>query len=224
MAGRVVILWSGGKDSTLALCEVQRSQEYEAAALLTTITRDYDRISVHGVRIQLLDRQAASLGLPLEKMFISKGCSNEEYSSKLTSALATFRGQGIEVVVAGDLFLEDIRRYREDLFREVGMRGVFPLWGRDTQHLASTFVAEGFEAVTVCVDSQALDASWAGRLFDEHFLADLPPGVDPCGENGEFHTFVYSGPPLKERVRWIGGEVILRDNRFYYCDLLPSGE
>ncbi len=219
---RVVLLWSGGKDSALALHEMRRAGEYEVAALLTTVTEEYDRVSMHGVRRSLLERQAASVGLPLTQVPIPRNCSNDEYATRMARACEELKGMGLRTAASGDIFLEDVRRYREGQLAEAGMRGVFPLWGRDSAQLARTFVAEGFAAVTVCVDAHALDAEWAGRIFDEAFLADLPPGVDPCGENGEFHTFVYDGPLFTERIAWVRGDVVLRDDRFYYCDLLPA--
>ncbi len=219
---RVVLLWSGGKDSALALHELRRAGEYAVAALLTTVTEEYDRVSMHGVRRPLLERQAVSLGLTLKQVLIPRNCSNDEYASRMSRACEELKGIGIHTAASGDIFLEDVRRYREGQLAEAGMRGVFPLWGRDSAQLAHTFVAEGFEAVTVCIDRQALGAEWAGRIFDEPFLADLPPGVDPCGENGEFHTFVYDGPLFTERIAWDRGEVVLRDDRFFYCDLLPA--
>lgn len=219
---RVVLLWSGGKDSALALYEICRAGEYAVAALLTTVTEGYDRVSMHGVRRALLERQAVSLGLPLKQVLIPRNCSNAEYASRMSSAYEELKGIGLHTAASGDIFLEDVRRYREGQLAEAGMRGVFPLWGRDSAQLARAFVAEGFAAVTVCVDGQALGKEWAGRAFDALFLADLPPGVDPCGENGEFHTFVYSGPIFKEHIAWDRGDVVLRDDRFYYCDLLPG--
>ncbi|MCA1668227.1 MAG: diphthine--ammonia ligase [Thermomicrobia bacterium] len=218
---RVVLLWSGGKDSALALYELRRAEEYEVAALLTTVTEEYDRVSMHGVRRSLLERQAASVGLPLTQVHIPRNCSNAEYASRMASACEELKGTGLHTAASGDIFLEDVRRYREGQLAEAGMRGVFPLWGRESAQLARTFVAAGFAAVTVCLDAQALDKEWAGRAYDTRFLADLPRGVDPCGENGEFHTFVYDGPIFRERLAWVRGDVVLRDDRFYYCDLLP---
>ena len=222
MAEKAILSWSGGKDSTMALHETLRGGEYDVAALLTTVTREYDRISIHGVRSELLARQAAALGIPLQKVYIPKRCSNEEYESAMRGALASFAEAGIHTVISGDIYLEDVRAYRERLLEGVGMRGAFPLWGRDTQELAHGFLTSGYRALTSCVDSHSLDATFAGRCFDERFLADLPEGADPCGENGEFHTFVFDGPALAERVPCVAGEVTLRDGRFYYCDLLPG--
>ncbi len=222
MAEPVVVSWSGGKDSAFALYEVLKSREYEVAVLLTTVTEEYDRISIHGVRSVLLERQAASLNLPLRVVYIPKDCTNAEYESRMVEALMPLAWEGVRTVVAGDIFLADVREYRERLLAGVGMRGVFPLWAKDTARLARSFMGSGFRAVTSCVDSHVLDFAFVGRVFDEEFLADLPPGADPCGENGEFHSFVFDGPLFKEKVNCALGEVVLRDARFYYCDLLPA--
>ena len=217
---KVVLAWSGGKDSTIALYEVQRDQEFEVLSLLTTVTKDYDRISMHGVRRTLLERQAQSLNLPLKKIFISKNCSNEEYASKMTSILTKFQKAGVSSVVFGDIYLEDIRKYREDNLSKVGMKGLFPLWKRDSTELARAFLDSGFKAIVTCVDSKVLDKSFVGRVIDEHFLDELPANVDPMGENGEFHSFVFDGPIFKERITFTIGEVVQRDS-FYFSELLP---
>jgi len=221
MRKNILISWSGGKDSSLALYEIQKSRDYEVAALITTITSDYDRVSMHGLRTILLDEQASSLNIPLEKIFISKNASNDEYESRLKEVLLKYKQLGIRDVVFGDLFLEEIKKYREDLLGKIGMECVFPIWKKDTAKLALEFIDAGFKAVTVCVDSKALGEEFAGREFDEHFLDDLPKTIDPCGENGEFHTFVYDGPIFKNRISHHLGEIVLRDKRFYYCDILP---
>ncbi|MFH1625707.1 MAG: diphthine--ammonia ligase [Pseudomonadota bacterium] len=222
MTAKTLLTWSGGKDSAMALYELQRARTYEISALLTTVTEDYDRISMHGVRSLLLEQQAESVGLPLEKVYITKDASNEEYEAKIRDKLMDFQNQGISSVVFGDIFLEDLRRYREGNLSETGMKGLFPLWGRDTAELARTFLHLGFNAVITCVDSNALDKSFVGRVFDERFLSELPSTVDPCGENGEFHSFVYDGPIFQKRISYRRGEVVLRDNRFYFCDLIPG--
>jgi uncharacterized protein (TIGR00290 family) len=223
MAEKIIFTWSGGKDSAMALYELQRTQSYEVAALLTTITADYERISMHGVRRILLERQADSLGLSLEKVFISKNASNEEYESKMQEVLMKYRAAGVSSVVFGDIFLEDLRKYREDNLSKVDMKGIFPIWKRDTTELAHTFIDLGFKAVVTCVDSKVLDKIFAGRVFDRQFLSELPSTVDPCGENGEFHSFVYDGPIFRERIAFRFGDIVLRDNRFYFCDLIPDG-
>lgn len=216
---RVVVSWSGGKDACLALREVQ-ARGYRVEALLTTVTEGFDRVSIHGVRRELLRRQAEVLGLPLHEVFLPESATNAEYESRLGAALSGYAARGVHPVVFGDLFLRDIREYRERLLAELGMRGLFPLWGRDTRVLIRDLIGRGFEAVVVCADAAALDVSWVGRRIDESFLADLPPGVDPGGENGEFHTFVYGGPGFEEALRFEIGEVVLRDGR-YFLDLLP---
>ncbi len=221
-AEKVVMSWSGGKDSTLALHDLLDSGRYEVVALLTTVTAGYDRISIHGVRRALLERQARALGLPLEVAELSPQSSNAEYEHSLGAALEKYRHAGIRCVAYGDLYLEDIRRYREGLLEGVGMRALFPVWGQDTREFAQRFLDLGYRAVTTCVDSQALDAGFVGREYDRRFLAELPAGVDPCGENGEFHTFVYDGPLFHEPVRFGRGEVVVRDERFLYCDLLDA--
>lgn len=217
----VLMSWSGGKDSCLALHEIKNEQEYCVAALLTTVTRDYDRISMHGVRRVLLEQQAASLGLPLHQILISKDASNEEYESKMAEAFADYRAKGIDTIVFGDLFLEDIRKYREQFLARNKMHGLFPVWKRDTSSFIREFLDLGFRAVVTCVDSKTLDQSFAGRLIDETFLSSLPAQVDPCGENGEFHTFVFDGPGFSAPVKFSLGETVLRES-FWFCDLLPE--
>ena len=220
MKKNVLISWSGGKDSSLALYEIQKNRDYEVTALITTVTSDYDRVSMHGLRTVLLDEQVNSLDIPLEKVFISKKASNEEYESSLNKVLLNYKQSGINQVVFGDLYLEDIKKYREALLEKIDMQCVFPIWKRDTAKLALEFIDSGFKAITVCVDSNVLGEEFAGREFDLQFLNDLPSGVDPCGENGEFHTFVYDGPIFKNRIGHQLGEIALRDGRFYYCDIL----
>jgi uncharacterized protein (TIGR00290 family) len=221
VARKVLFTWSGGKDSAMALYELRQSNHYEIVALLTSVTEDYGRISMHGVRRILLEQQAKSLGLPLEELYLTRNSSNEEYEAKLKEKLLQYKSQGVSSVVFGDIFLEDLRKYREDNLAQVGMKGIFPIWKRDTAELARTFIGLGFKAVVTCVDSNVLDGKFAGRYFDSRFLSELPPRVDPCGENGEFHSFVYDGPPFQERIRFRRGKVVLRDNRFYFCDLVP---
>ena len=220
----VVVAWSGGKDSALALREIVGDARYRVAALLTTVTAEYDRISMHGVRRSLLHRQAESLGLPLEEVLISPGATNDDYETNMGGALAALRTRisGLDTVVFGDLFLADIRAYRERMLARLGLRGLFPLWLRDTRSLAHEFVRLGYRAVLVCVDAVQLAAEFAGREFDADLLRDLPPDVDPCGENGEFHTFVYAGPGLREPVSHERGPLVVRDGRFVYCDLVET--
>jgi uncharacterized protein (TIGR00290 family) len=212
--------WSGGKDSCLALYDIQKSSDYRVTALLTTVTRDYDRISMHGVRRALLEKQAASVGLPLHQVLISKGATNEEYETKLIEAVSAYSDQGIDSIVFGDLFLEDIKTYRDQFLARHGLRGIYPVWMRDTTEFIKEFIELGFKAVVVCVDAKALDQSFAGRIIGHAFLASLPANVDPCGENGEFHTFVFDGPNLARPVDLFVGETVSRDG-FWFCDLLP---
>ena len=220
MAEKVLFSWSGGKDSALALCEIVKDPRYEIVGLLTTVTADYGRISMHGVREALLERQASSIGLPLTKVLIRAGESNEEYESKMQEALSEFIDRDVWTVAFGDIFLEDIRTYREENLARAGMKGIFPIWKRDD--LSQLFIDLGFAAIVTCVDSSVLDKRFAGRLFDEQFLAELPASVDPNGENGEFHSFVFDGPIFKERIAFEVGEVVERDS-FYYCDLIAQG-
>jgi uncharacterized protein (TIGR00290 family) len=218
MREKAIVSWSGGKDSALALFETQ--QDFEIVALLTTVTEGYDRISVHGVRTSLLDQQTQSLGYALDKVTISQTCSNEEYETKMKSALEKYQSAGVSSVICGDIFLEDVRRYREERLFTRGLHGVFPLWKRDTNSLAARFVECGFRAMVCCVDAKVLGECFAGRLYDSSFLSELPAGVDPCGENGEFHSFVFDGPNMAMPVELTTGVRILRENRFCFCELL----
>lgn len=218
----VLLSWSGGKDAALALHQLHTWENFEVAALLTTVTQEYDRISMHGVRRALLELQAEALGLPLEIVFISKTASDEEYGRAMQRTLEKYLADGVSSVAFGDIFLEDVREYREANLATIGMEALFPLWKRDTTELAHAFLELGFEAVVTCVDSETLDGAFVGRAFDLQFLTDLPPRVDPCGENGEFHSFVHAGPIFGKKIRHEKGEVVFRDNRFYYCDLIPA--
>lgn len=221
MKQKVILSWSGGKDSALAFHELQEIEDYDITTLLTTIAEDYDRVSMHGVRRILLERQAESLGFPLEEVLISRKTSNEEYESKMAEVLTKYLAEGVRSVVFGDIFLEDIREHRENNISKIGMKAIFPLWKRDTNELAHAFIDLGFEAVITCVDSNVLDKTFIGRTFDKQFLSDLPSTADPCGENGEFHSFVYDGPIFRHGIPHTTGEVVLRENRFYYCDMIP---
>ena len=217
----VLMSWSGGKDSCVALYEIQRTGNYRVAALLTTVTRDYDRISMHGVRRILLERQAASLGFPLHQVFIAKDATNDEYETEMAEAFSIYRDQGIDSIVFGDLFLADIRAYREQFLARHNMSGLFPVWQRNTSAFIKDFIESGFKAVVTCVNSVVLDESFAGRMIDEAFLSALPSHVDPCGENGEFHSFVFDGPIFRQPISFSVGETVLR-NSFWFCDLLPA--
>jgi uncharacterized protein (TIGR00290 family) len=212
--------WSGGKDSALTLWTLRR-QAMEPQALITTVTEGYDRISMHGVRRELLARQAGALGIPLVEVVIPPGCVNEVYEARMARAFASPPLTAVEAVAFGDLFLEDVRAYREARLAAAGRRGLFPLWGRDTAELAHEFIAAGFEAIVVCLDPRTLDPSFAGRVYDERLLAQLPANVDPCGENGEFHTFVHAGPIFTAPIPCETSETVERDG-FVFCDLTPA--
>ena len=218
---KVICSWSGGKDSAMALHEVVKSKRYEVLALLTVLTEEYDRISMHGVRRVLLEDQAESVGFHLEKIYITKDSSNSEYESKMKDALERYAAKGVGSAVFGDIFLEDLKKYREGKLAALNLKGVFPIWKKDTRALAEHFLALGFKAIITCVDSKVLPKEFAGRKFDEWFLSELPAGVDPCGENGEFHSFVYDGPIFKKKIELTIGETVLRNERYYFCDLLP---
>jgi uncharacterized protein (TIGR00290 family) len=219
----VVVSWSGGKDSALALAALRADPRFEPVALVTTVTAGYDRISIHGVRRELLAGQARSLGLPLHEMWLEPQSSNAAYEAALESALAELRVSysGARRVAFGDLFLEDVRRYREERLARAGWEALFPLWGEPTTGLARSVVDQGYDARLVCVDTTLLDGGFAGRVFDAKLLGDLPASVDPCGERGEFHTFVAGGPGFAARVEYEVGEVVVREGRFAYCDLVP---
>jgi uncharacterized protein (TIGR00290 family) len=212
--------WSGGKDSALAL-QALRAQSVEPCALVTTLTEGFDRISMHGVRRALLERQAAAVGIPLVEVVIPPSCVNEIYEERMARAFDAAPLRDVDGVAFGDLFLEDVRAYREERLARVGKRALFPLWARDTAELAREFVDAGFEGVVACVDPRRLDPSFAGRAYDVSFLGDLPDDVDPCGENGEFHTFVHAGPVFSEPVALEVGEVVERDG-FVFCDLMSG--
>jgi len=220
-ASPVLASWSGGKDSSLAVWAAAADPTRVVSGLLTTVTAGYERISMHGVRVELLEAQAAALDLPLTTARIAPGASNEAYEAAMHGALGPARERGITEVIFGDLFLADVRAYRERLLAPLGMRGHYPLWGRDTRALATEFIADGFRAVLVCVDPRQIPAELCGREFDHALIADLPPQADPCGENGEFHTFVYDGPIVRAPVAWRRGAVVERDG-FWFCDLASS--
>jgi uncharacterized protein (TIGR00290 family) len=221
---QVVLSWSGGKDSALALQALRNNPAIDVVALLTSVTRDYERISVHGVRRSLLESQAKRLRLPLFTIELEPATTNEKYEEAFLRALATLRREipAVDAIAFGDLFLADVRAYRERLLEGTGFEPLFPLWGIDTAELARKFVQDGFVARLVCVDTTQLDAAFAQRPFDDSLLAELPESVDPCGERGEFHTFVSFGPGYDGPVDYTPGEIVLRDERFAYADLLPG--
>ena len=222
MMEKVVLSWSGGKDSAMAAHHLKASGKYEVVSLLTTVTEGYDRISMHGVRVELLEAQAASLGLPLQKVMIPQVCPNEVYEAKMKAALEGFKARGVLRVAFGDLFLEDLKSYRDERLAALGLSGVYPLWKRDTDELVRTFIGLGFKAYLCCVDTKVLGGAFAGRLIDGRLLEELPASVDPCGENGEFHSFVFEGPIFREPVPCRTGERVLRDGRYSYCDILAG--
>jgi len=222
MKKKAIFSWSGGKDSALALHEIRKNNGYEIVSLLTTFTKDYDRVSLHGTRRILLERQAESIGLPLHKIFIPKKASSEEYEQKMKKSLVKFQESGVSEVIFGDIFLEDLRKFREEKLSQVGMRAAFPIWKKDTRKLAHQFVELGFKAIVTCVDTKILAKKFAGRTIDEQLLAELPPTVDLCGENGEFHSFVSEGPIFRETIPYKLGKAVLRENRFFYFDLIDE--
>lgn len=202
--------WSGGKDSSLCLHRVLQSDEYEISYLITTLNRQFDRISQHGVRADNLDKQSEYIGIPVYKIYLPDTPTMESYNQIMKSALTKLADEGIKTSIFGDIFLQDLRDYREERLSELGYRASFPLWQEDTGKLAHEFIELGFKAVVVCVDERYLDKSFIGRTYDYDFIRDLPDGVDPCGENGEFHTFVYDGPLFSQPVPFQKGEVVYR--------------
>lgn len=221
--------WSGGKDSALALYHILKENDYDIETLVTTVNADKDRISMHGVKSTLLDRQAASIGFPLQKVMVSEMPSMEEYDAKMRSMLLGFKEKGVTHSIFGDIFLEDLRAYREAKLADVGIQGHFPLWNIDTYKLFNEFVTLGFRAVIVCTNAKYLDDSFLGRELDHDLLNEFPVDVDPCGENGEYHTFVFDGPIFEKPIEFSPGEKIFRsyeadesaqhDTGFWYLDL-----
>jgi uncharacterized protein (TIGR00290 family) len=226
-----LFFWSGGKDSSLCLYKILQEKQLEVTCLLTTVNSNFKRISMHGVREELLDLQAASIGIPLHKMYVSEG-SNSEYETVLEQTLSTFMAKGIDHVIFGDIFLEDLRTYREKQLDKLGMKAVFPLWKQNTSALIHTFIDAGFKTITCCTNDGYLGEEWVGREIDQQFIQELPANVDPCGEHGEFHTFCYDGPIFKKPVAIRTGEKIykpleitLADSSqtkgFWFIDLIP---
>jgi uncharacterized protein (TIGR00290 family) len=204
----------------MALHTLLQQREIKIAALLTTVTEDYNRISMHGVRRELLHQQAQSIGLPLHEIFIPAQCVNPIYEARMEAALRHFLEEGVRKVAFGDIFLEDLRLYREKNLARLDMQAIFPIWKRDTRELIREFHAAKFRAVISCIDPKFLEPSFAGRELDESFFTVLPQNVDPCGENGEFHTFVFDGPIFSRPIHFTLGEVVHRDS-FVFCDLVP---
>lgn len=237
---RAFFNWSGGKDSALALHHALQSREWNILRLLTTVNEDFRRISMHGVREELLERQADSLGIPLVKCLLPVDASMQTYETRMSEVVAGFKTEGIETALFGDIFLEDLRAYREEKLAQSGVRAAFPLWKRDTSELIHEFVDLGFKAIIVCVNERRLDKSFAGRLIDQDFIKDYPNTADICGENGEYHSFVFDGPIYKQPITFEIGEIVYRsyspeteddigghsgttewDTGFWFTDLLP---
>src|SRR5215470_17965159 len=210
MREKVVFSWSGGKDSALALHHLLQDARYQVIALLTTCNEHFQRVSMHGVRLELLEKQAKAIGLPLQKIFVSQRSSNDEYLQKLTERLLAYKAQGVTRFAFGDIFLEDLKRWREDNLARLGLRGVFPIWKRDSSELIREFISLGFGSIICCVNDAYLDESSLGRYIDIEFVRELPANVDPCGENGEFHSFAFAGPIFKEPLRFTLGEQVYR--------------
>lgn len=225
--------WSGGKDSTLALYKVLREKQFDIRYLLTTLNEEADRISMHGVRSELLAAQAESLGIPAKKVHLPASSDMQAYETVMNTAIKELKAESISDCIFGDIFLEDLRTYREEKLREVSISAHFPLWKQDTRELVREFIDLGFKTIVVCVDGSKLDESFAGRIIDQQFLADLPENADPCGENGEFHTFVFDGPIFKHPIPFEIGEKVLKtysaqnkegytiEYGFWFQDLIP---
>lgn len=221
-APRAFISWSSGKDSAFALLEARRLGLAEIVGVLTTVNEVHRRVSMHGVRDALLDRQVAALDLPCLKVLLPSPCPNQVYEARMGAAVERIKADGVRHMVFGDLFLEDVRAYREERLAATGMAGIFPLWRRDTHALAGEMIARGFEAHVVSIDPRQLDGGFAGRRFDRDLLAALPAGVDPCGENGEFHTFVSAGPMFSAPIAVAVGRIVERGG-FVFADVIPAG-
>ena len=244
MKEKVIFCWSGGKDSALALNRILRDERYEVVSLLTTCNEHFQRVSMHGVRLELLDAQAAAIGLPLEKIFVSRRSSNDEYQQKMSACLLAHQARGVTACVFGDIFLEDLKRWREENLARVGMRGIFPLWKNDSRELIREFFTLGFGTVICCANDAYLGEDAVGRNIDADFITALPANVDPCGENGEFHSFAFAGPVFRQPVKFKVGEKVYRPveithpsdsnssyvcpsgarqtKGFWFCDLLPA--
>lgn len=227
MKDKVILSWSGGKDSVFSLYKIINENELECVGLLTTFTKEYDRVTMHGVRRSLIEKQASLLNIPLEKVYIPKNCSMEEYGIIMRNALIKYKEKGIKGFVFGDIFLEDVRSYREKMLYSEGFNGYFPLWREDTKELVLRFINLGFKAIVTCVDGNILGPSYVGRELSEDFLRELPLTVDPAGERGEYHCFVYDGPLFDEPIPIKIGEIVkqnVQGKTFYYCDIFLEGE
>jgi uncharacterized protein (TIGR00290 family) len=220
----VVMSWSGGKDSVMALHDLLGAADYEVVELMATVSEQYRRVSHHGVREELLEAQAAAIGFPLHKVYLPSGeaggCTNDVYEAIMKRVMDGYKVRGVTTVAFGDLFLEDLRAWREANLAKAGMRGVFPIWKRDTKTMARQVIRLGYKSYVSCVEA-IVGAGFVGRLYDETFLSELPPRVDPCGENGEFHSFVFDGPIFQRPVAVRVGALVTRDGRFY-ADLVPE--
>lgn len=236
MKPKALFNWSSGKDSALALYKTLKEDQFEVTTLLTSINKEFQRISMHGVHVSLLEKQAESLGFPLIKMEIPKEPSMEEYSKIMSKTMNEIKSKGVTHSIFGDIFLEDLRKYRENQLQSIGMKGVFPLWKQNTTDLINEFLSLGFKTIVTCVNETYLDKSFAGRIIDHDFIKDLPENVDPCGENGEFHTFTFDGPIFKKPIQFEVGETIKKtypkpksdENEedgeyiFWFCDLIEK--
>jgi uncharacterized protein (TIGR00290 family) len=234
MKPKAIFNWSSGKDSAFALYKILQENQFEISSLLTSINKEFQRISMHGVRVSLLEKQAESLGFPLIKMELPKEPTMEEYREIMSKTMNEIKTNGVTHSVFGDIFLEDLRKYREDQLESVGIKGIFPLWKINTANLIHDFLDLGFKTIVTCVNETYLDKSFAGRIIDKNFINDLPVNVDPCGENGEFHTFTFDGPIFKNPIDFEIGEIVKKtyprpksdendeDNEyvFWFCDLI----
>jgi uncharacterized protein (TIGR00290 family) len=206
---KALFCWSGGKDSAYCLHKVLTEKLFDVSYLLTTINAEFKRISMHGVREELLDMQCMSIGIPLLKVKVVEG-TNNEYEQKMEAVLLQAKAEGIDYVIFGDIFLEDLRAYREHNLEKINMKAVFPLWKKDTTKLINDFIKQGFKTITCCVNDGYLDKEWVGKEINDQFMEKLPACVDPCGENGEYHTFCYAGPLFKKKIEFTGGEKVYK--------------
>lgn len=221
MKKRTLMSWSSGKDSAWALHKLQQDPEIELLGLFCTVNKKFDRVAMHGVRVELLQKQAESIGLPLEVIEIPQPCSNADYEEIMGKFVASVKDRNIDCFAFGDLFLEDIRNYREEKLKGTGISAVFPIWGMPTDKLSREMVSSGLRTVITCIDPRQIPEAFVGREYDEAFLDALPEAVDPCGENGEFHSFVFDGPMFKEKIEISLGEIVHRDD-FIFADVVPN--